>query len=439
MKKGALGLQASMAPLLAAFAGFAGVMKFFSLGTGFEDALADLSAITGSTGKDLEFLKEESLRLGKASKSSSEEVATAFKLVASAKSELLDFPDKLSSVTEEVLLLKNATGLDLDQAAISVTESLNLMGAGAEEANRFVNVLAAGSKIGASEVFETSEAIRKSGVAAKLAGVNFEELNSLIQVLAKNGQKGAIAGTGLNTSLLKMEKTGLREIMPSVVGVTTAFQNLKDMNLNAAEQMDLFGLEGIKVGGVLINNAELSAKWVKELTGTTIANDQANVRLATMSSRMRGLGVTIANAVIRTFERLTPVFETVIADMERFFNSISADDVKNFADALKPVLSTMINLAKAAAAVASNPIFKAVGGLVAASASGLADLGTLATGGSLSAENSASFQNAIRRDRSQAEVSLQVSAGPGASIDQVKSSKSANANLEIGINNEGAR
>ena len=56
------------------------------VGAGFQTAMADMSSITGATGKDLEFYRKETMRLGQASITSSAEVATAFKLIASAKS-----------------------------------------------------------------------------------------------------------------------------------------------------------------------------------------------------------------------------------------------------------------------------------------------------------------------------------------------------------------
>lgn len=353
MGKSAAGLRGNMTRLVGVFAGVAAVTKAVSIGTKFQDSLADLSSITGTAGEDLAFLSDESKRLGKTWQTSAAETALGFKLVASAKSELLKDPKGLSKVTESVLLLKNATGLDLATSALAATESLNLFGAGAEDANRFVNVLAAGSKVGASEVFETAAAIRKAGTAASGLGVPFEETNALIQVLAKNGQKAQLAGTGLKTVLLKLEDTGFKKLQPSVVGATQAFENLAAMNLDNVTKMELFGLEGFNVGSILERNVPLIRQWTDELTGTSIASDQAAVRMATISAKARGLGVTISNAVIRTFERLTPQIESSIAGLEGWFDSINEQDMDNFGDALGDILELMQGIGKAAGVVGS--------------------------------------------------------------------------------------
>lgn len=338
-------MATSLGPMIAAFAGLAGVMKFFTLGTGFQDSIADLQSITGSAGKDLQFLSDESLRLGKIAKTSSAEVATGFKIVASAKSELLKDPKALSTITEQVLLLKNAAGIELVEAANIALESMNQFGAGADQAARFVNVLAAGSKVGASEVTDTGTAMIKTGSTAKLLGLSFEETNAALQVLAKAGQKGAEAGTGLRGSMLKLNKA-----IPfdQVGGFANALEILASKNLNVAQLQEIFGEEMIKIGGILVQNVPLLRQWTGELTGTNIAQEQAAVRLGTLSAKARGLGVTIGNFLIKAFNILLPQFDGTIKKMEQFFDTIRPEQVEVFADRLGTVFKGIALVGKLA-------------------------------------------------------------------------------------------
>ncbi len=82
-----------------------------------------------------------------------------------------------------------------------------------------VNVLAAGAKLGASEVNDTAEALQNSGTAMKAAGVSFEQGNALIQSLAGVMIKGSEAGTGLRNVLLKLETQSDKGLRPSVDGI----------------------------------------------------------------------------------------------------------------------------------------------------------------------------------------------------------------------------
>lgn len=326
--------------------GFFSVKTFIEKGSRFQDALADLSAITGATGKDLEFLSNETMRLGKDAIVSSDQVATAFKLIGSAKSELLKDPKALSNVTEQVLLLANASGIDLTTAANVTVQSLNQFGAEADQTARFINVLAAGAKIGASEVAETGVAIIKAGAVAKDVGVGFEELNAAVQVLARGGVKAEVAGTGLKTALLVLESSGIKTLQPSVVGLSGSLENLSKMNLNVTQMTKIFGREHVVIGSILSENAGLVKKWTKELTGTNIAQEQAEKRLKTFSKQLKKLGLIIDNTIIKTFLRLEPILTESAIKMAEWMDSVSGEDIKSFSDILGIILSTVVLIGK---------------------------------------------------------------------------------------------
>jgi TP901 family phage tail tape measure protein len=339
INKSSFDIAGSFKRMFAAGVAYMGLKRFISIGADFQSSMADLQSITGATGKTLSYLSDESLRLAKVSRTAQSEVANAFTVVASAKSELLKDPKGLSKVTEQVLLLKNATGMELAGAAKVVTESLNQFNAGADQAARYVNVLAAGSKVGASMVNETGVAIVKSGVAASMAKLNFEELNSMIQVLAKNGMKAEVAGTGIKTMLLKLESQGVNAIKPSVVGLNTALDNLAKANLNTAQMSALFGTEAVSIGAKLIQNRGLVAQWTKEITGTKVANEQATARMATFKSKIAGLQVAIQDKLIKVFLRLEPVISKTTERFTAWLDSIDAEQITTFADGLAKVAS----------------------------------------------------------------------------------------------------
>ncbi len=96
----------------------------------------------------------------------------------------------------------------------------------AQEADRYINVLAAGAKYGSSEIVDTAAAIKNGGVAAAQAGVGFEQLNAAIQVLAEVKREGGEAGTALRNVILNLEKGTDKSLKPSVVGLSQALTNL---------------------------------------------------------------------------------------------------------------------------------------------------------------------------------------------------------------------
>lgn len=347
---------------LVAGVGFvAGVRQFLSTGAQFQDAMADLEAITGATGESLTFLKDQTLDLARASAFSQDKVARAFKIIASAKSELLADPEGLVGVTRQVLLLAN-TGLDLETAANVTTEALNQFSAGSDQAARFVNVLAAGAKIGASEVNETGAALLKSGVVAKSVGVSFEGLNAAIQVLAQGGLKGEIAGTGLKTVLQRLEASGVKQLQPSVVGLSGALSNLNKLGPDLTQMGELVGTEFASLGLILSDNAAKVADWTQQVSGSNEAQRQAGVRLRTFSARMRQTGIVLSGKVLRVFERMEPAITRLGAQFGAWLDQVKPEQLEAFADSLALVVRAAGMVGKAFGKVLS--VLKAIGEVI---------------------------------------------------------------------------
>ena len=125
----------------------------------FEKSISDLSAITGATGKDLDRLTEASKRIGQTTTLSASQAAEAFKLMASAKPDLLANLDALERTTEAAVTLAEAAGLELGPATQALGEALNQFGAGADQAGKFIDILAQGARLGSSEIDSTSQAL----------------------------------------------------------------------------------------------------------------------------------------------------------------------------------------------------------------------------------------------------------------------------------------
>jgi len=339
------------------------VRKLITTGAEFQDSLADLSAITGATGKDLANLQKTIFKLGKQSATSSAEVAEAFKLVASAKPELLENLDALTATTEQVLLLKNAAGIELASAANIAAQGLNIFGAGADQAARFVNVLAAGAKLGSSEIADTGAALLISGPAARAAGLSFEQLNAAIQTVAKGGIKAERSGTALNAIFGRLQRLGIDFQKLGLQGafelVAKKMNSLTSSTDRAKLASKIFGEEHVKVGFALMQNVRFLGQYEKSLAGTNIAQEQADIRLKTFNAKMRRLGTIVDSVIIKTFLRLEPVITKQAERLSIFFDTIKAENVDAFADSLKALLEVAIVIGNAFKIVAS--VIKGVG------------------------------------------------------------------------------
>src|SRR5207245_2652243 len=148
-----------------------GIASVFKMNSQFESSLANLSSITGATGKDLDFLKNAAIDLSKQGRQSAVDYVEAFKLIASAKPELLEQKESLVEVAKAAKLLSDAAGMELPDAATRLTDALNQFGAPAQDAGKYVDTLAAAAKYGAAEVPEITEALLKFGAQAKSSNI----------------------------------------------------------------------------------------------------------------------------------------------------------------------------------------------------------------------------------------------------------------------------
>lgn len=291
---------------------FATAWKTITAGAGFQDAIAELQAITGTEGAALKKMTEDILISSRKYGISQDLVAQAFTQVASAKSELLDTEGGVATVTNQALLLSKAAGIELPDAIRASVGALNQWGLGADQASRFVNVLAAGAKVGASTVGDTALALKNAGSVAAQFGVSFEEANAMIQVLAKNEIKGAEAGTALRGTLSKLEKFMGGRFAPSRVGMIKSLEMLEKLGLSNAQVIKEFGLENLRSVLVLRRNIPLVKEWTDEISGTDQALVQANLRMDTFNTKVSILGTRIKGMAIKAFGAIEPMLNSLI-------------------------------------------------------------------------------------------------------------------------------
>lgn len=277
-----------------------------------ESSQAELKALTGLDDESIQWLTRQAEILsttmdesGLRIRQSSDEILQAYMLIGSKKPELLKDKEALNAVTIEAMRLAAAAKIDLKDAVTATTVSLNMYGESADQAARYVNVLAAGSKEGAADVSAQAAAIKNAGVAAAGAGVNIEGLQGTIQMLAEKGLEAEPAGTALRKFFLVLQ-TGPDETNPKVVGLQTALENLNKKSLTAAQIQAMFGEEAFSAATILIDNADKVQQYTEAVTDTNIAMEQAAINSDTNEAKMAQYRNRIKEAGIELAERLNP-------------------------------------------------------------------------------------------------------------------------------------
>lgn len=266
----------------------------------FEQSMADLSAITGSVGDELEDLTQTAREVGKASGLGASESARAFAILAGQ----IDVPiEALKVLQRETITLAQAGALPLEDAANAVAGTINQFGMEASEASRVVNVLAAGSRAGGAEVVDLSESFKVAGAAANAAGVSIEETAGALEVLAQNNTKGAEAGTAMRNMLVAMQtRLGIDISQTGFVGGLKIIQEELDKLQSPVERTTYlakaFGRENMVAAQFLLSNADAVEEMTTAVTGTNSAMEQAEIRNDTWAHKMEVARAKIDDVLI---------------------------------------------------------------------------------------------------------------------------------------------
>lgn len=284
-----------------------------------EDSAANLKALTGLDDNSIKWLTRQAEILSTAMDKtglrvtqSSRDILEAYMLVGSNKPELLNDKEALNAVTVETMRLSAASKMELAKSVEATTTALNQYGAGADQAARYVNVLAAGSKFGASNVEQQTAAILKAGTIAASSNISLEELVGTIEMLGEKGMKNEIAGTGLKTFFTRLS-TGAIDTNPKVVGLSVALENLNKKVEEAESQTvgggttllkKLFGDEGMVTAMILTQNTEKVKEYTQAVTGTSVAMEQAAINSDTAKAKRAQYINQIKEAGIILMEKL---------------------------------------------------------------------------------------------------------------------------------------
>lgn len=239
----------------------------------FSKSVSELKALTGASGKDLDFLKVKARELGAQYGKSATEIVTSMKLVGSAKPELLENVSALAEMTESVVILSKATGMSMEDTTNSLTTIMNQFGMSAVEGSRVINALAAGSKFGAVEVDYLGESISKVGVVMKSAGIELETGVAVMELFGEKGVKAETAGNGFKKVLVELQ-SDTKNYTNGVFDLNKAIDNNQSIAGDNIALQKKFGVEFFSLAQILFQNKERFMELNTQVRNTNTALEQ---------------------------------------------------------------------------------------------------------------------------------------------------------------------
>lgn len=232
------------------------------------------------------------------------DTAMAAEKIAGLNAKFAETSEGIAEVTKASILLSKASKDELGTSAESLVGIMNQYGFAANQANRTINTLAAGTAVGASSITQTAEAMVNFGAVASSANISLEKSVALIQVMGAKQIVASEAGNKLKGSVLRLQKAG--------VGYASGQFNINDALSETQARLDklktplardrmlikLFGAENITAGKILLENVGLFEEFTKGVTGTSQASIQAAINSNTLQVRLDELKNTWVNLLV---------------------------------------------------------------------------------------------------------------------------------------------
>lgn len=334
--------------IAAAGAAVGALSEAFSRATGFQDTLADLSAITGVTGAGLDDIGQKAMALSNTFGTTAAENVDAFKGVLSKLGPgIASNSEALALMGSHINTLAVASGLDATASMDALTTAMLQFGvdlsdpmAAAEKMGSMMNVMAAGAQQGAAEVPQIASALVVAGVSAKSAGVSFEETNAALQVLATGGLYGSEAGTALRNVFVKlqaptsdaadmMKRFGIdaqsvavtltsKGLQAAVEELRGGFEKIQSPVDRAALLNKVFGESAQNAASILMDQSDAFKDLTVVMTGTNTATEQAKVKMDTFTMQAKILGEQVMNRLTSAFVSIAPALTSVVSAFADF-------------------------------------------------------------------------------------------------------------------------
>jgi len=169
-------------------------------GMSFESVMSKVSAISGSTGSDIESLSAKAQEMGAKTKFSATEAGEAMTYMAMAGWKTNDMLNGI----EGIMNLAAASGENLATTSDIVTDALTALGLKAEDSGHFADILAVASSNANTNVSLMGETFKYVAPVAGALGYSAEDLAKTIGLVANAGIKGSQAGTSLRTIITRL-------------------------------------------------------------------------------------------------------------------------------------------------------------------------------------------------------------------------------------------
>ncbi|QIP89865.1 phage tail tape measure protein [Serratia fonticola] len=308
-----------------ATAGLYAAGRFIAPGVGFDKQMSGTQAILGLDKSDEKLVKirQQARDIGATTAFSPGDVARTQTTLAKSGYDA----DSVLAATGSTVNLSLAADVDIAQAADIITNMQSAFNLSMSDIERVADVMTKGFTSSNTNLVELGEAMKYAAPIAEAAGASIEDTTAMLGILADNGIKASMAGTGTSAIFSRLQaprgqspaalgelgvktRDGKGNMLPVEKILKSIHTSFKKNNLGTAQQAEylkvIFGEEAMKGAVKLVaaaGNGKLAEKRAA-IGGATGTTDRiAKIQTDNLDGDLKNLTSAWEDVRIEVFEK----------------------------------------------------------------------------------------------------------------------------------------
>ena len=332
-------------------------------GAAYQDQLLGIKASTGATAEQLQAVDETAMKLSKDMGIGPAAIAASFQELLKAG---MPLEQVLNGAGRAATEFAKVGQLDMAQAAVVMSDAMNIFGVSAKTA---VDTLSAAADSSSTNIAEVVEAFSNVGAIAASANQSITTMSAALAILGNNAVKGGEAGTALKSMMLPimsgadgaakaLEKVGLKlsdfrdtstgAMLPLGQSMDIVKQAIGGLGKEAqdAALLDIFGSYGMKAATILMKEGEAG---FKAMEATMAGASSVGTKFGDIMSGLSGSG----SKLMASIERLAIAISNALAPSLTQAATSIADVIEQATEFVKANQGAVLIAAKFAAGAAA--------------------------------------------------------------------------------------
>lgn len=321
------GVAGSYAAMYASFGTMGVIVQSFkdaiSVGIGFEQGIANVAAVSGLAGEELDRVAVAARNVAKETRFTATETTDALYALAAAG---INTADGLESTLQPAILLAGATMTSTAVATEAMTATLAQFGLDASQATEVANNFAGAVSSSPANMTRLAYAMTYAGTAGAAFGMQLSQVVTEVAAFHKVGLTGTQAGTSFRMALIQLAEAAedsssvvgaaLQGWSASQEGLTGAIERFEERGVSAEAVIQELGARaGPGMAALLKLGSDAIEDLGKQIKSVSNVQAMYDTQINTTSGQWEIFKSGVEEVGQRLFTTLEPALRKIIASL----------------------------------------------------------------------------------------------------------------------------